>query len=69
MKMLDFEGRGGPKICKFWSGNGFESNKSSNQCKNVIAKGLREAFWTENGAIATLSPRGQTSWKGGRGDG
>ena len=30
MKMLDLGGRGGSKICKFWSRNGFESKRSSN---------------------------------------
>ena len=47
MKMLDVGGRGGSKICKFWSGNRFERKKSSNRCKKFIAKGLREALWAE----------------------
>ena len=69
MKMLDFEGRGGSKIWKFWSRKGFESRKSSNRCKKVVAKGLRDAFQTENGAIPTRGTGGLGSWKGGRGDG
>ena len=69
MKMLDFEGHGGSTICKFTCGNGLESKKSSNRSKKDVAKALGEASWTENSAILTQAPRGQTSWKGGRGDG
>ena len=53
---------GASKICKFWFRNGFGRKKSSNRSKKVVAKGLREAFGTENGNPTT---RGT----GGRGDG
>ena len=69
MKMLDFEGRGGSKICKFGFRNEFGRNKSSNRSKKVVAKGLRKAFGTENGVTPSRDPRGRGSWKGGRGDG
>ena len=59
MKMLDVGGRGGSKIGKFCSRNGFESKKSSNRSMKVVAKGLGEASWTENGATLTRAPGGR----------
>ena len=65
MKMLDFEGRGGSKICEFWTRNGFELNKSSKRSKKVVDNGLREAFCTENGVIPAGGRWGAELLEGG----
>ena len=69
MKMFDFEGRGGLKIWNIWFRKLFERKKNSNRSKKVVAKGLGEAFWMENGVIPARGTEGQGSWKGGRKDG
>ena len=61
MKMLDFERRGDRKFVNF----GSETDRST----KVVAKGLREPFWTEHGAIPARACGGQGPWKRGRGDG
>ena len=52
--MLDFEGRGGWQIGR----NGIGRKKSSNRSKKVVAKKLREAFWTDKSAILARGPGG-----------
>ena len=67
MKMFDFEGRGGSKISKFGSRNGFGRKKNSNRSKKVVAKRLGKTFWTENGASPARGPEGRGLRKGGKG--
>ena len=37
--------------------------------KRLVRRRLGNLSWTENGPIPPRGPRGQPSWKGGRGDG
>ena len=64
-------------LWRFWALKGpnlgskkwFGSDENRKLKKRLVTRGLGNLSWTENGAIPPRGPRGQTSWKGGRGDG
>ena len=64
-------------LWRFWalkgpnlgSKNWFESEEKRKLKKRLVRRGFGNLYFQKNGPTPPPSTRGQTSWKGGRGDG